>query len=119
MRKFLDTQLTLKGSQQGLPDDGGDLAVAESKPTLKRPSQYRVLLMNDDFTPMEFVVEVLQLFFYMDREKATQIMLAVHTEGKGVCGVFPYDIAETKMAQVNDFSRNSEHPLLCQMEAAD
>jgi ATP-dependent Clp protease adaptor protein ClpS len=75
--------------------------------------------MNDDFTPMEFVVEVLQLFFYMDREKATQIMLAVHTEGRGVCGVYPHDVAETKMIQINDFSRNNEHPLLCQIEAAD
>ena len=119
MRNSHDTQLTLTGSDQGAAVDDGDLAVAESKPKLKQPSLYKVLILNDDYTPMEFVVEVLQLFFHMDREKATQIMLAVHTEGRGVCGVYPYDVAETKMAQVNDFSREHDHPLLCDIEAAD
>lgn len=107
------------GSDEDSAIGDGDLAVAESKPKLKRPSLYKVVILNDDYTPMEFVVEVLQLFFYMDSEKATQIMLAVHTEGRGVCGVYPYDVAETKMAQVNDFSRESDHPLLCDIEAAD
>ncbi len=119
MRYSENTRLTLEGNDEDLSGDDGNLAVAESKPKLKRPSLYKVFLMNDDFTPMEFVVEVLQLFFYMDREKATQIMLAVHTEGRGVCGVYPHDVAETKMIQINDFSRNNEHPLLCQIEAAD
>lgn len=119
MRNYQNTRLTLEGSDEGLPDSDGDLAVAESKPKLKRPSLYQVLLMNDDYTPMEFVIEILQLFFYMDQEKATQIMLAVHTEGRGVCGVYPLDIAETKMTQVNEFSRANEHPLLCEVKAVD
>ena len=72
--------------------------------------------MNDDYTPMEFVVEVLEFFFQMDRSKATQVMLHVHTRGRGVCGVFTRDIAETKVAQVNDYSRSNQHPLLCTME---
>lgn len=95
-----------------------DLAVQESKPQLKRPRMYKVVLINDDYTPMEFVVEVLESFFHMNREKATQIMLHVHTQGKGVCGVFTRDIAETKVAQVNDFSQSNQHPLLCEMEPA-
>ena len=119
MRKSQNTQLTLMGNGEGSSTDDGDLAVAEAKPKLKQPSLYKVLILNDDYTPMEFVVEVLQLFFYMDHEKATQIMLAVHTEGRGVCGEYPYDVAETKMAQVNDFSRESDHPLLCNIEAVD
>ena len=78
---------------------------------------YKVILVNDDYTPMEFVVHVLENFFGMNREKATQIMLNVHTKGRGVCGVFTRDIAETKVVQVNDYSRKHEHPLLCTMEA--
>jgi ATP-dependent Clp protease adaptor protein ClpS len=74
--------------------------------------------MNDDYTPMEFVVDVLETFFGMDREKATRIMLHVHTRGKGVCGVFSRDVAETKVAQVNDYARHRQHPLLCSMEEA-
>lgn len=97
----------------------GDVAVEADKPKLKRPPLYRVVLLNDDYTPMEFVVEVLQVFFGMDRHKATQIMLHVHTRGKGVCGVFTHDIAETKVAQVNDYARENQHPLLCVMEEAD
>lgn len=96
----------------------GDLSVQESKPELKRPPLYRVVLLNDDYTPMEFVVDVLQRFFYMDRSKATQIMLHVHTRGKGVCGVFSRDIAETKVSLVNDYSREHQHPLMCTMEPA-
>lgn len=77
---------------------------------------YRVVLINDDYTPMEFVVEVLEVFFNMQREQATQVMLAVHTQGKGVCGVYTRDIAETKAAQVNQCARDHEHPLMCEVE---
>ena len=94
----------------------GDLAVAPAKPKLKRPPLYRVILLNDDYTPMEFVVKVLEQFFGMNREKATQVMLAVHTKGKGVCGIYPQDIAETKASQVNESARESGHPLLCEVE---
>jgi ATP-dependent Clp protease adaptor protein ClpS len=79
---------------------------------------FKVVIHNDDYTPMEFVVQVLEKFFAMNREKATQIMLHVHTRGKGVCGVFTRDVAETKVVQVNDYSRSHHHPLLCAMEAA-
>jgi ATP-dependent Clp protease adaptor protein ClpS len=99
-------------------DQDSGLVVQESKPELKRPPMYKVLLVNDDYTPMEFVVHVLETFFRMSREKATQVMLHVHTRGVGVCGVFTRDIAETKVAQVNDFSRENHHPLLCTMEEA-
>ena len=94
------------------------LLVDEAKPRIKRPPLYKVVLLNDDYTPMEFVVEILQSFFHMDRSKATQIMLHVHTRGKGVCGVFTYEIAETKAALVNDYSRKHQHPLLCTLEEA-
>lgn len=94
------------------------LVVEEAKPRLKKPPLYKVVLLNDDYTPMEFVVEILQTFFRMDRTQATQIMLHVHTRGKGVCGVFTYEIAETKAAQVNDYSRKHQHPLLCTLEEA-
>jgi len=96
--------------------DDGDLAVAPAKPQLKKPPLYRVILLNDDYTPMEFVVQVLEQFFGMGREKATQVMLAVHTQGKGVCGIYPQDIAETKASQVNQCARDSGHPLLCEVE---
>ena len=96
-------------------DDIG-LAVAESRPEVKEPSRYKVILLNDDYTPMEFVVEVLTIFFNLDQEAATRVMLNVHTKGKGVCGVFTRDIAETKVHQVNQFARDNEHPLLCTME---
>ena len=99
-------------------DDGG-LAVKEAKPQLKPPPMYKVVLLNDDYTPMEFVVEVLESFFNMGRERATQVMLAVHTQGKGVCGIFTRDIAETKAAQVNQYARDSQHPLLADTEAVD
>ena len=95
-----------------------DLAVQEAKPRLKRPPLYKVFILNDDFTPMEFVVEILKIFFGMSEAKATQVMLHVHTRGIGVCGVYSRDIAETKVRQVNDFSRQHQHPLLCDMEEA-
>jgi ATP-dependent Clp protease adaptor protein ClpS len=94
----------------------GGLAVQEDKPKLKQPSMYKVILLNDDYTPMDFVVEVLESFFQMERSQATQVMLHVHTRGMGICGVFTHDIAETKVAQVNDYSRSNQHPLLCTME---
>jgi ATP-dependent Clp protease adaptor protein ClpS len=98
---------------------GGDdfsLAVEESRPRLKRPPLYRVILINDDYTPMEFVVEVLETVFGMERNRATRVMLEVHTRGKGVCGVFTYEIAETKVAQVTTIAQQQQHPLLCTME---
>ena len=98
-------------------DDGG-LALQEARPKLRRPPMYKVILLNDDYTPMEFVVQVLETFFAMNREKVTQIMLHVHTRGMGVCGVFTREIAETKMHQVNEFSRSNQHPLLCTIEEA-
>jgi len=101
--------------QLGPYDDG--IALEEAKPKLKRPPMYKVILLNDDYTPMEFVVHILEAFFGMDRERATHIMLNVHTDGKGVCGIFTRDIAETKVAQVNDYSRQHDHPLLCTLEA--
>jgi ATP-dependent Clp protease adaptor protein ClpS len=90
----------------------------EMTPTLQRPPLYQVVLLNDDFTPMDFVVDVLERFFHMTREAATTVMLQVHQQGKARCGVFTYDIAETKVALVNNYSQENEHPLLCQMERA-
>jgi ATP-dependent Clp protease adaptor protein ClpS len=95
-------------------DDG--LALEEATPKLKRPPLFKVIILNDDYTPMEFVVQVLESFFHMDREKATRVMLHVHTRGVGVCGVFTKDVAETKVSQVNDYSRSNQHPLMCTME---
>lgn len=87
-----------------------------AKPKLQRPSLYQVVILNDDFTPMDFVVAVLKLFFSMQTEQAVATMLKVHYQGRAVCGVFTRDIAETKVAQVNDFAREHEHPLLCTYE---
>ena len=94
-----------------------ELAVQEAKPQLKQPSMYQVLMHNDDFTPMEFVVAILETFFHMDRSKATGVMYEVHTSGKAVCGVYSKDIAETKVDQVVEYARRHEHPLLCSIEA--
>ena len=99
-------------------DYDGDLAVEVDKPKLKPPKQYKVIVINDDFTPMEFVVQVLTMFFAMDDAKATRVMMAVHTKGKGICGIFSHEIAETKVDQVNEFSRMNQHPLMCTMEEA-
>ncbi|MDJ0907811.1 MAG: ATP-dependent Clp protease adapter ClpS [Woeseiaceae bacterium] len=93
-----------------------DLAVEEAKPRLKEPPLYRVVLINDDFTPMDFVVDVLESIFGMERTRATQVMLEVHTKGKGVCGVYNFEIAETKVAQVMGVAKQHQHPLLCTME---
>jgi ATP-dependent Clp protease adaptor protein ClpS len=102
--------------QPGLPDDGRGLAVEEARPKLKKPPLFRVVLLNDDYTPMEFVVQVLEMIFGMDRPKATRVMLEVHTKGKGVCGVFTYEIAETKVAQVSSYAEQNQHPLMCTLE---
>lgn len=94
-----------------------DESVLESEVTrLKPPPLYKVMLLNDDFTPMDFVVAVIQKFFAMDREQATRIMLKVHREGVGVCGVFPRDVAATKVEQVSTYARQHQHPLACVME---
>jgi ATP-dependent Clp protease adaptor protein ClpS len=90
--------------------------VEEQRPKLKKPSLYKVVLLNDDYTPMEFVVELLELFFGQTRENATRIMLSIHTEGKGVCGIYTQDVAETKAGIVNQYSRDHQHPLLCEIE---
>jgi len=105
-------------------DDGGDeddndLGVAtKTRTKTKKPSPYKVLLLNDDYTPMEFVVLVLKRFFNMDIDAATRVMLHVHQKGVGVCGTFSYEVAETKVTQVMDFARKNEHPLQCTLEKA-
>ncbi|MBI2382940.1 MAG: ATP-dependent Clp protease adapter ClpS [Gammaproteobacteria bacterium] len=99
-------------------DSGQGLAVETAKPKTKQPPLFKVVMINDDYTPMEFVVQVLQTFFYHPREKAVQIMLQVHTQGRGVAGVYPAEIAETKVAQVNAYARRHQHPLLTVMEKA-
>ncbi|MBI2256481.1 MAG: ATP-dependent Clp protease adapter ClpS [Proteobacteria bacterium] len=110
------------GDDNGDHDNGGGAGrpgvgtVVKAKPKTKKPSMYRVLLLNDDYTPMEFVVHVLERFFNKSREAATEIMLHVHHRGVGVCGIYTYEIAETKVSQVIDFARRHQHPLQCTME---
>lgn len=104
-------------SEKEYSDDAGT-AVEVAKPALKKPPLYKVVLLNDDYTPMEFVVTVLESFFGLNREKATQVMLHVHRRGKGVCGVYTREVAETKVVHVNQFSRDNQHPLMCDMEEA-
>jgi len=105
---------------KGTPGDGdsetGVATKTRTKP--KKPSQYKVLMLNDDYTPMEFVVMVLKRFFSMDLEQATRVMLHVHQKGVGVCGIFTYEVAETKVNQVMDFARENQHPLQCTLEKA-
>ncbi len=109
---------TPKKPNQDDHESGSGTALLEARPKLKKPPLYNVMLLNDDYTPMEFVVDVLRIFFRHERPKATQIMLEVHTKGKAVCGTYTRDIAETKTAQVNDYSREHQHPLLCVVEQA-
>ena len=97
-------------------DEGRTGLATKTRPKTKKPSLYKVLLLNDDYTPMEFVVHVLEKYFAKGREEATRIMLHVHHKGVGVCGVYPYEVAETKVTQVMDFSRQNGHPLQCTME---
>jgi len=94
----------------------GTAVITKTKTQTKRPNLYRVLILNDDYTPMEFVVHILERFFNKDREAATRIMLHVHHHGIGECGVFTYEVAETKVTQVMDFARKHQHPLQCVME---
>ena len=106
------------GNRNNEDDDGGGKTgiVTKTRPKTKKPSLYRVLLLNDDFTPMEFVTHVLQKYFSKSREEAERIMLHVHQKGVGICGVYTYEVAETKVTQVMDFSRKNSHPLQCSME---
>lgn len=104
------------GRGGGGQDQLGIATKTRAKP--KKPSQFKVLMLNDDYTPMEFVVMVLKRFFQMDLEQATRVMLHVHQKGVGICGIFPYEIAETKVNQVMDFARQNQHPLQCTLEKA-
>ena len=98
-------------------DDGPQTGVViKTRPKTKRPSMYKVLMLNDDYTPMEFVVHVLERFFHKNRDEATRIMLHVHQRGVGICGVYTYEVAETKVTQVMDFARRHQHPLQCTLE---
>lgn len=106
----------MSNQDNGNNGDSGTGVVTRTKPKTKKPSMYKVLMLNDDFTPMEFVVHVLERFFSKGREEATKIMLHVHRRGVGVCGVYPYEIAETKVTQVMDFARQHQHPLRCTLE---
>ncbi len=99
--------------EKGDPETG---LIVKSKPKTKKPSMYKVLMLNDDYTPMEFVVHVLEQFFGKGRDEATRIMLHVHQRGVGVCGVFTYEVAETKVTQVIDYARRHQHPLQCTLE---
>jgi ATP-dependent Clp protease adaptor protein ClpS len=105
-------------NQRGNPGEGGPSTgvATKTRPKTKRPSLYKVLLLNDDYTPMEFVVHILERFFNKARDEAVQIMLHVHRHGVGICGVFTFEVAETKVAQVIEFSRRHQHPLQCTME---
>jgi len=106
-------------SDAGDGDGEGQVGIAtRTRTSPKKPSQYKVLMLNDDYTPMEFVVMCLKRFFRMDLEQATRVMLHVHQRGVGVCGIFPYEIAETKVNQVMDFARQNQHPLQCTLEKA-
>ncbi|ANA14844.1 Clp protease ClpS [Acetobacter oryzifermentans] len=106
-----------RGGSTDSSDDGADIGVVvRAKPKTRKPAMYKVLMLNDDYTPMEFVVYVLERFFQKNREEATDIMLNVHRRGVGVCGVFTYEVAETKVAQVMDLARQNQHPLQCTIE---
>ena len=106
------------GGSGGGRDEGEMGVVTRTRPRTKKPSEYKVLMLNDDYTPMEFVVLCLQRFFSMSIEDATRVMLQVHQKGVGVCGVFTYEVAETKVSQVIDFARENQHPLQCTLEKA-
>lgn len=112
------TSLSMSGDKNGSGggDEGKTGVVTKTRPKTKKPSLYKVLLLNDDYTPMEFVIHVLERYFNKGREEATRIMLHVHHKGVGVCGVYTYEVAETKVTQVMDFARQHQHPLQCTME---
>lgn len=113
-------RIRLANDKESGGDDGAGtgLIVEKSKPKLKKPPLYKVLLHNDDYTPMEFVVQLLMKFFQMSRPKAEEIMIHVHTRGIGICGVFPREIAETKVRLVMDYAMENQHPLQCSLDAA-
>ncbi len=116
-RVLRNTRQTSMADKKQTPGTAKEIGVAtRTKPKPKKPSLYRVLILNDDYTPMEFVVHVLERFFGKGREEATRIMLHVHQKGVGVCGVYTFEVAETKVTQVMDFARNNMHPLQCTME---
>ena len=122
MSKLNDCRLVLNqgsSTDPSQPNQDDGLVLVPEKMALKRPSMYQAVMLNDDFTPMHFVVEALVRFFAMNEEKATQVMMAVHMEGKAVCGVFSRDVAETKVAQVNQYSAECDHPLLCEIQKLD
>jgi ATP-dependent Clp protease adaptor protein ClpS len=119
LAKFSDMDRDIRmAGKNGSRDEGEGKTglITKTRPKTKKPSLYKVLLLNDDYTPMEFVVHVLERFFNKGREEATRIMLHVHHKGVGICGVFTYEVAETKVAQVMDFARQHQHPLQCTME---
>ena len=120
MREINDSKASVgAGNNSSIEHDGsGVVQMERARPQLRKPRLYRVVMMNDDYTPMDFVVEILQKFFRMNLEQATEVMLAVHYQGKGVCGIYTAEIAETKVAQVNEYARENLHPLLCTMEQA-
>jgi ATP-dependent Clp protease adaptor protein ClpS len=117
-RRFANVRATDEPREPGGTDDGrsGTAIITRTKPKTKRPSLYRVLLLNDDYTPQEFVVHVVEKFFNKSQEVAFQIMMHVHHNGVGECGIFTYEVAETKVTQVMDFARKHQHPLQCVME---
>lgn len=108
--------MTVGSDKNNTGDDNETGVGVVTRTKTKKPSMWRVVLLNDDYTPMEFVVHVLQSFFGMDEQRAAQVMLHVHHKGVGVCGVFTYEVAETKVAQVIEYARNNQHPLQCTME---
>ena len=114
---LIDWHLSPRMAENPIEHEGdGDLAVQTAPPELKRPPLYAVVLMNDDYTPMDFVIEVLQQYFALNLDQATEVMLTVHYEGKGIAAIYPRDIAETKANQVNNYARSQGQPLLCQIE---
>ena len=114
---LIDWHLSPRMAENPIEHEGdGDLAVQTAPPELKRPPLYAVVLMNDDYTPMDFVIEILQQYFALNLDQATEVMLTVHYEGKGIAAIYPRDIAETKANQVNNYARSQGHPLLCQIE---
>ena len=125
VRAMVDNRLSAAGFPAVMSDGDEDVkggqddqtgTITKTRPKTKKPSLYKVLLLNDDYTPMEFVVHVLEQFFNKDRDEAMKIMLHVHQRGVGVCGVYTYEVAETKVTQVLDYSRQNQHPLQCTME---
>lgn len=116
---YFQLVLNQMGLEKMSVEQEGDLVVEKTQEALKPPPLYVVIMLNDDYTPMDFVVEVLQKFFGFDLEKATQVMMLVHKQGKAKCGTYSKDVAETKSMQVNRYSRENQHPLLCEIQQAE